>query len=78
MSRLTVSGHLVVVTPCDGLAGYYRVTADGEHLGLICHETAGYRTVPVSWAGNMRAPVCYCATQRLALATLVAETIDHD
>lgn len=77
MTRLTVSGHTLVVTPCDGLAGYMRVTADGRHIGLICCETAGYRAVPATWAGNMRRPVCYCPTQRQALEALLAETIDH-
>jgi hypothetical protein len=73
MSRLTVSGRMVVLTPCDGLTGYLRVTADGQHIGLIIREAAGYRTLPTTWAGNMRKPVCYCPTQRLAVSTLVAE-----
>lgn len=74
---LTVHGHQVTTQPADGLAGYLRVFADGQFVGLIAYTAAGYRTLPASKPGCGCGPVCWCPTQALALSTLIAETIDH-
>jgi hypothetical protein len=79
VTRLTVAGHMVVVTPCDGLRDHWQVRADGQFIGLVSSDAAGYHTLPALSASCCRncAPVCYCPTQPIALATLIAETIDH-
>lgn len=72
MNRL-VAGHQVHAEPADGLAGYLRVYADGTFCGLVCHDPAGWHTVPASHVGTPAPPTCWCPTCAVALFTLVTE-----
>lgn len=70
----TIHGHKVQATPHDGLAGYWRVHADGVFCGLIERDAANqWHTLPAAQVGRQSPPRCYSPTCELALSTLVAE-----
>jgi len=69
----TIGGRHVTAQPCDGLAGYQRVYADGTFCGLVAHDIGGWHTLPATRPGHPSPPVCHTPTCRLAVATLIAE-----
>jgi len=73
MTHPPIHGHDITVQPCDGLAGYYRVKADGQFCGLVSNDVAGWHTIPAAKVGVPSPPVCHAPTCELALSTLVAE-----
>jgi len=74
---LLLHGHVVQTRAC-GLRDHWRVLCDQRSVGLIARDPAGYHTLPKRRPGEATAPpVLHAPTERLALQTLLAETIER-